>query len=1037
MTFSRITNIFSRKSLLRGFSVLADSVNRLYQPHTSLKSPPRVLYSQGSDSGASDKKKKNPCYEYKKILDKRRKEKEKKLEEIRKGKDMEVIRELECKCINDEVKAWEKEAKSLSKNNKELMEELMQCVSRGIKRACKKSAKRKFCNEKKLEKKCILRAKGVQINKLIRRCESKEQREKIGLPLKEKKYKSIKKKSVKKKVKDRITNNSEMQRNNTSNNTKKMKRNSQSGIPSNFKNPYILELEKCIENEWKDLCTFRKSLTKSEQERLARAYNCLAAQFRKMCKRKVLEQMCRESGTRVNKDTVDIRKNERSLTLEVERQKKKLKEEVQRANSEVEAFIKHEVDNVKRKCLKRMCEEAELIKKCDEEALKKLCREKNNQRKEEQRKRKCQQQQTQKIKDLKKKREEEKRKKKWEAIILKKRRDEDLKRKCEEEALKKRCEEKALQRKRREEALRKKLEEESIKKKEEALKKKQKDAALKKRKLEEALKKKQEEALKKEKRADLLKKMCEKKTLEKKCKVEALKKRCRGKTLKKKCDEEALNKKCEEEALKKKCEEETLKQKCEEEALKKKCEEQTLKKCEEEALKKKRQEEALKKNLREEALKKKQEKLALIQICRELKNKRKEDTIRKRREQEKIRKDKALLNKCKQEERLMKWEGEVNKKKLKEEKLKKVRKEKALKKECEDKEKCRQKELRKRKLEETLKEPTEHFRCCLFKTLKKHDIQSGSKVSIIGTGAVGMACAITLLSKNITNHITLYDTKKELCEGERLDLIHGSLFLDSLNIEKSTTIKSTKDSRVVVVTAGARRKPNESRLDVAQKTANIIKQVMPELVKQSPKASFLIVSNPTDVMTWLARKVTDLPFERCFSPGCHLDTARFRMLIARMLRVSTQSVNGYIIGEHGDSSVPLWSTVTVGGIPLNCIHPDIGNERDPMCWSNVHMEVVNAAKKVSNAKGYTNWAIALTVTDIISAILQDTNSIMSLSTNAKGMCSIEDEVFLSLPCIVNKWGLRGVIHPQLSEWEIKSLHKSAEILLEAQCNVKL
>lgn len=331
---------------------------------------------------------------------------------------------------------------------------------------------------------------------------------------------------------------------------------------------------------------------------------------------------------------------------------------------------------------------------------------------------------------------------------------------------------------------------------------------------------------------------------------------------------------------------------------------------------------------------------------------------------------------------------------------------------------------------------SEIFRCSLIKSLKKNDIQPGSKVSIIGTGAVGMACAITLLSKSVTNHITLYDTKKDLSDAERLDLIHGSLFLDSFSIEKTTNIECTKNSRVVVVTTEAPPKANESRLDVAQQTANIIKQIMPELVKYSPKALFLIVANPVDVMTWLARKVSDLPYGRCFGPGCHLDTARFRMLIAHMLCVSSKSVDGYIIGEHGESSVPLWSTVTVGGIPLNAIHPDIGTETDPMRWSNVHMEVVNAAKNVSNVKGYTNWAIGLTVTDIISAIFQDGNRVMSLTTNAQGMCDIKDEVFLSLPCIVNKWGLHGVIHPQLSEWELKKLHKSAEILLKAQSNVK-
>lgn len=329
------------------------------------------------------------------------------------------------------------------------------------------------------------------------------------------------------------------------------------------------------------------------------------------------------------------------------------------------------------------------------------------------------------------------------------------------------------------------------------------------------------------------------------------------------------------------------------------------------------------------------------------------------------------------------------------------------------------------------------FRACLYKRLKEQDVQPGNKVSIIGTGAVGMVCAVALLLKGITNDIALFDINKKLCTAEFSDLIHGSLFLNNCNIANCGEIESTRDSRVVVVTSGVRVKANQNRLEVTQKTANIIKHVMPDLVKQSPKAVFIIVSNPSDVMAWLAHKITKLPYERCISTGCHLDTARFRLFIAQVLGVATSSVNGFVLGENGKSSVPMWSSVTVGGVHLEKLVPNIGTDKDIMQWSQVHMDVVEAASKVIALKGYTSWAIGHAVADVVSAIFENSNRILSLSTNAKGMCGIRDDIFLSLPCIVNKWGLFGIIRPHLSEWESAAMKKSAKEVLKAQCDIKL
>ncbi|BFG04208.1 uncharacterized protein DMAD_03229 [Drosophila madeirensis] len=331
-----------------------------------------------------------------------------------------------------------------------------------------------------------------------------------------------------------------------------------------------------------------------------------------------------------------------------------------------------------------------------------------------------------------------------------------------------------------------------------------------------------------------------------------------------------------------------------------------------------------------------------------------------------------------------------------------------------------------------------NFRECLYKKLGgPHEIQPGRKVTIAGAGAVGMGCAMALLCQGVTNHLALYDVKEDWMAAERLDLLHGSLFVNNPRIEQCTGVAATKDSRVVVVTAGARPTGNETRLDVAQKSADIVKTLMPRLLEQSPRATFVIVSNPSDVMAWVARKVTNLPPERCFSTGCHLDTARFRLFIGQLLGIAPRSVHGFVIGEHGGSSVPLWSTVSVGGVRLQEILPVIGTPKDPMHWSTVHKDVVAAAFKVSAVKGYTNWAIGLTIADVVSAMFEDSNRVLSLATNVQGICGVQEEVFMSIPCVVCAHGIAAIVRPHLSDWEKDQLQKSAKILLEAQRGIKM
>lgn len=336
-----------------------------------------------------------------------------------------------------------------------------------------------------------------------------------------------------------------------------------------------------------------------------------------------------------------------------------------------------------------------------------------------------------------------------------------------------------------------------------------------------------------------------------------------------------------------------------------------------------------------------------------------------------------------------------------------------------------------RKQEELFDNNMNRFRANFIKTLDIQDFQRGNKISIIGGRSVGIGCAMAVISKGLTNNLVLYDFNNDLCNSEDADLMCGTSFLRNCRIHKSPNVASTKDSRVVVVTAEAPSNKDQQ----GSGTAQIIKDIMPKLVDESPRAVFIIAAKPTDIMTWLAREITNLPCERCFGTGCHLESTRFRMLIANTLGVSTHAVNGYILGQQGDGSVPIWSTVSVGGTTLHDILPEIGTEKDPMYWSNVHKEVLVANGRAKDSDVCSNWTIGLTVADVISAIFEDSYRIMPLSTNANGVCGINDDVYFSLPCIVNKWGLYGVVYPQVSFCERSLLRKSAVTLLEAQCGM--
>uniref|UniRef100_A0A1L8EGB0 L-lactate dehydrogenase n=1 Tax=Haematobia irritans TaxID=7368 RepID=A0A1L8EGB0_HAEIR len=313
---------------------------------------------------------------------------------------------------------------------------------------------------------------------------------------------------------------------------------------------------------------------------------------------------------------------------------------------------------------------------------------------------------------------------------------------------------------------------------------------------------------------------------------------------------------------------------------------------------------------------------------------------------------------------------------------------------------------------------------------------AGNKVSIVGIGQVGMACAFSILAQNISSEICLMDVCKEKLMGEMMDLQHGSNFLKNPKITASTDFAASANSRLCIVTAGVRQKEGESRLSLVQRNTDILKNIIPKLVENSPDTILLMVSNPVDIMTYVAWKLSGLPKNRVIGSGTNLDSSRFRFLMSQRLDVAPTSCHGWIIGEHGDSSVPVWSGVNIAGVRLRELNPNIGSTEDPEKWNEVHKQVVDSAYEVIKLKGYTSWAIGLSTASLASSILRNTSSVVAVSTSVKGEHGIDKDVFLSLPCVLNANGVTHVIKQILTNTEIEQLQKSANIMAEVQAGLK-
>ncbi|MBE9156740.1 L-lactate dehydrogenase [Nodosilinea sp. LEGE 06152] len=294
---------------------------------------------------------------------------------------------------------------------------------------------------------------------------------------------------------------------------------------------------------------------------------------------------------------------------------------------------------------------------------------------------------------------------------------------------------------------------------------------------------------------------------------------------------------------------------------------------------------------------------------------------------------------------------------------------------------------------------------------------------IVGAGQVGLACAYAMMIQNVLDELVLVDINQEKLIGEVMDLEQGMSFIEPTVITAGTMADGA-GADVVIITAGAPQKDGETRLDLVQKNVELLKKLIPDIVAHCPDAILLLVSNPVDVLTYAAWKLSGLPKARVFGSGTVLDTGRFRYLLSRRLGIDPRSLHAYIIGEHGDSEVPFWSHANVCGTPLYYDGMP-ADEREAM--DAIFQQTKNAAYEIIRRKGYTNYAVGLAVTQIVQSIIRDQNRVLTVSCIADEIFGVSD-VCLSVPAVVGRLGVTRRLNLSLNQQEQELVQNSAQTL---------
>jgi L-lactate dehydrogenase len=302
------------------------------------------------------------------------------------------------------------------------------------------------------------------------------------------------------------------------------------------------------------------------------------------------------------------------------------------------------------------------------------------------------------------------------------------------------------------------------------------------------------------------------------------------------------------------------------------------------------------------------------------------------------------------------------------------------------------------------------------------------KIGLVGTGMVGSSFAYSLMQSGIASELVLVDANAARAEGEAMDLSHGVVFTKPIKIY-AADYSALAGCAVTVITAGAAQKPGETRLQLLEKNAGIFRSIVAEVMKFNPEGLIVIATNPVDLLTKYTLQLSGLPTNRVIGSGTTLDSARLRYFVGTHYGVDPHSVQAYIVGEHGDSSLPLWSAATIGGVPMKSFVSPSGVGYDEKVLEELFVKSRDAAYTIIEKKMATYYAIGLGLVSIVEAIVREQHTVLTVSSLLNEVHGVSD-VCISLPCVVGKNGIESVLSIPMTDKELILFQTSAKTLKE-------
>ena len=315
-------------------------------------------------------------------------------------------------------------------------------------------------------------------------------------------------------------------------------------------------------------------------------------------------------------------------------------------------------------------------------------------------------------------------------------------------------------------------------------------------------------------------------------------------------------------------------------------------------------------------------------------------------------------------------------------------------------------------------------------------IQALTRVAIIGTGYVGASTAFALLFSPLVKELVLVDVNHAKAEGEAMDLAHAATLIRPVEVYAGRPADCA-GARIVIFTAGANQQPGETRLDLVHRNTAIVRQALPEILHYCPDALVLMVANPVDVLTYVAWKISGLPENKVLGSGTVLDSARFRHLLSHHYRFDPRNIHAYVIGEHGDTEVPVWSLANIAGVGLEEFYLMDSIKEEEAFRVEISHQVREAAYEIIERKGVTSYGVALALSRITESILRNEHSVLTISSVIRELYGIDGEVALSLPCLVGSAGREKILPIPLGAGEKAALQHSATTLQQLIAHLHL